>query len=286
MRIARVLVLLTGLGASVAGGQQTGSPAPAPPADATSSSAKVYDVGPEVTAPALLPTVWEVMAPDACKEEKDDTVALSLVVDAAGVPRDINPVHPDGSTVEKMALRIVDADRFNPGALKGEPVAVRWAVRVGIQGCLDSKKDDAGSTSTVFRLTAQPVQTFGTLFSPAEALAEAGLKADTGATASQNASGLDRVGGKVSAPVPLNHVEARYTDEARRKKIQGVCLISVIVDTNGKPQNPRVIKSLDPGLDLKAIEAVNKYRFKPAMKDGVPVPVMITVLVNFRLIYQ
>jgi TonB family protein len=281
MRIARVLVLLIGLSANVAGGQQAGSSAPAPPAG-TPPPAKVHYVGRDVTAPALLPTVWDVMAPDACKEEKDDTVALSLVVDAAGVPRDINPVHPDGTTVERMALRIVGADRFHPGALKGEPVAVRWAARVGIQGCLDSKKDDAGSTSTVFRLTAQPVQTFGTPLSPAEAE----LNLDAGEIESENASGLDRVGGKVTAPVALNHVEARYTDEARRKKIQGVCLITVIVDANGKPQNPRVIRSLDPGLDLKAIEAVNKYRFKPGMKDGVPVPVMITVLVNFRLVNQ
>ena len=279
MRIARVLVLLIGLSANVAGGQQAGSPAPAPPADTQPQPAKVHYVGRDVTAPALLPTVWEVMAPDTCKEEKDGTVTLSLVVDAAGVPRDINPVHPDGTTVERMALRVVGADRFHPGALKGEPVAVRWAVRVGIQGCLDSKKDDAGSTSTVFRLTAQPVQTFGTPLSPAEAE----LNLDAGEIESENASGLDRVGGKVTAPVALNHVEARYTDEARRKKIQGVCLITVIVDANGKPQNPRVIRSLDPGLDLKAIEAVNKYRFKPGMKDGVPVKVMITVLVNFWL---
>src|ERR1035438_5874357 len=119
MRIARVLVLLIGLSANVAGGQQAGSSAPAPPAG-TPPPAKVHYVGRDVTAPALLPTVWDVMAPDACKEEKDDTVALSLVVDAAGVPRDINPVHPDGTTVERMALRIVGADRFHPGALKGE----------------------------------------------------------------------------------------------------------------------------------------------------------------------
>jgi TonB family protein len=286
MRVLRVLGLLIGLGASVAGGQQAGSQAPTPPADATSPPAKVYDVGPEVTAPELLPTMWELMPPDACKDEKDGTVTLSLVVDAGGVPRDIKPGHPDGTTVERMALRIVGADRFHPAALKGDPVAVRWAVEVSIEGCVDNKRDDAGDTSTVFRLTAQPEQKFGTLLSPAEALAEAGPKADAGAIESGHASGLDRVGGKVSAPVPLNRVEARFTDDARRRGIQGTCLVSVIVDATGKPQNPRVIKSLDPGLDLKAIEAVNKYRFKPAMKDGVPVPVMITVLVNFRLIYR
>jgi TonB family protein len=96
--------------------------------------------------------------------------------------------------------------------------------------------------------------------------------------------GLYRIGGGVSAPVALNSVEAEFSDEARRAKYQGVCLISLIVDVHGDPQNPRVVRALGMGLDEKALEAVKKYKFKPAMKDGkTPVPVMITVEVNFRL---
>jgi periplasmic protein TonB len=96
--------------------------------------------------------------------------------------------------------------------------------------------------------------------------------------------GLYKVGGGISAPVALNNVEAEFSDEARRAKYQGVCLISLIVDAQGNPQNPRVIRTLGMGLDEKALEAVRKYKFKPAMKkDGTPVPVMITVEVNFRL---
>ena len=96
-------------------------------------------------------------------------------------------------------------------------------------------------------------------------------------------SGLYRVGGAVSAPVALNSVEAEFSDEARRAKYQGVCLISLIVDAQGNPQNPRVIRTLGMGLDEKALEAVRKYKFKPAMNGKTPVPVMITVEVNFRL---
>jgi TonB family protein len=96
--------------------------------------------------------------------------------------------------------------------------------------------------------------------------------------------GLYKVGGQVSPPVALNNVEAEFSDEARRSKYQGVCLISLIVDAQGNPQNPRVVRALGMGLDEKAIEAVRKYKFRPAMKDGkTPVPVMITVEVNFRL---
>lgn len=96
--------------------------------------------------------------------------------------------------------------------------------------------------------------------------------------------GLERIGGRVSVPVVIHSVDAEFSDEARRAKYQGVCLVSIIVDAQGNPQNPRVVRQLGMGLDEKAIEAIRQFKFKPAMKDGkTPVPVMITVEVNFRL---
>jgi TonB family protein len=96
--------------------------------------------------------------------------------------------------------------------------------------------------------------------------------------------GLYRVGGNVSAPIELNKVEAEFTDTASRANYQGICVISVIVDAKGDPENPIVVLALGMGLDEKALDAVRKYKFKPAMKDGkTPVSVMILVEVNFRL---
>lgn len=89
--------------------------------------------------------------------------------------------------------------------------------------------------------------------------------------------------GGVTQPVPIFTPEAEFSDEARRQKYQGVCMISVIVDAQGNPQSPRVVRRLGMGLDEKALEAVSRYRFKPAKKDGKPVAVRMTVLVNFRL---
>ena len=100
-----------------------------------------------------------------------------------------------------------------------------------------------------------------------------------------NASaGLYKVGGNVSAPVPLKTVEAEYSDQARRAKYRGVCLVGLIVDAQGNPQNLHIVRALGMGLDEKALEAVRQYKFKPAMKDGkTPVPVFVNVEVNFRL---
>lgn len=90
-------------------------------------------------------------------------------------------------------------------------------------------------------------------------------------------------GGGVSNPVPIYTPEPEFSDEARRAKYQGLCMISVVVDAHGYPQDARVVRHLGMGLDERALAAVRQYRFKPARKDGKPVAVRITVEVNFRL---
>ncbi|HEY9126236.1 MAG TPA: energy transducer TonB [Acidobacteriaceae bacterium] len=97
--------------------------------------------------------------------------------------------------------------------------------------------------------------------------------------------GLRQVGNGVSEPKLVSYVEAEFSDEARRAKYEGTVVISLIVDAQGNPQNIRVARSLGMGLDEKAIEAVRQYKFKPAVdaSTGKPVPVPISVQVNFRL---
>jgi len=96
-------------------------------------------------------------------------------------------------------------------------------------------------------------------------------------------NGIYSPGGDVSAPIPVVTPEAEFSDEARRAKFQGICAISLIVDSQGNPQNLHIVRHLGMGLDEKALEAVLRYKFKPAKKNGKPVPVRITVEVNFRL---
>jgi TonB family protein len=91
------------------------------------------------------------------------------------------------------------------------------------------------------------------------------------------------VGGGVSAPKELYAPEPEYSEEARKAKYQGTCVLYVIVGADGRPRDLRVARSLGLGLDEKAIDAVKTWKFEPAMKDGKPVAVAISVEVEFRL---
>jgi periplasmic protein TonB len=95
--------------------------------------------------------------------------------------------------------------------------------------------------------------------------------------------GLMRPGGGVSAPQVIYSVDPEFSDEARRAKYQGICVVSVIVDAQGNPQRVHVIRPLGMGLDEKAVEAVRQYKFKPAYYQGHPVAVEVNIEVNFRI---
>lgn len=89
--------------------------------------------------------------------------------------------------------------------------------------------------------------------------------------------------GGVTAPRAIYKPDPEYSTEARQAKYQGTVILNLIVDASGKPRTIRVERSLGMGLDEKALEAVRQWRFEPAMKDGKPVAVSVSIEVAFRL---
>jgi protein TonB len=85
-------------------------------------------------------------------------------------------------------------------------------------------------------------------------------------------------------------VDATFSDEARHQERKGrithfEAVLSLVVNSDGKPQNVCLVQSAGYGLDAKAAEAVQQYRFAPATKEGKPVAVRIHVQVDFKLHY-
>lgn len=95
--------------------------------------------------------------------------------------------------------------------------------------------------------------------------------------------GVFRVGGGVSAPSIVYRVEPTYSEEARKAKYQGVVVLSAIVRKDGTIEIVKVVRGLGLGLDENAVQALKQWKFRPGMKNGVPVDVALNIEVNFSL---
>ena len=97
-----------------------------------------------------------------------------------------------------------------------------------------------------------------------------------------------RIGGGVSAPVPVYKPEPEYPEEARLARYEGTVVIFVVIDAEGRPRGLKLMRPSPFGTDRAAIATLEKWRFRPGQKLGpVPmqtaVPVQATIEVNFRL---
>lgn len=91
--------------------------------------------------------------------------------------------------------------------------------------------------------------------------------------------GVDGVG----EPIPIYSPDPSYSEEARKAKFGGNVLLWIVVNAQGLVENVRVAKPLGMSLDEEAVKTVSTWRFKPALRQGVPVPVQVQVEVSFRL---
>jgi TonB family protein len=87
----------------------------------------------------------------------------------------------------------------------------------------------------------------------------------------------------VTPPRAIFMPDPEFSREARKKKIEGVVVLSVTVTADGTTRDIKIQKGLGYGLDEKAVEAVSRWKFKPALKDGEPIDKEINVEVNFHL---
>lgn len=97
--------------------------------------------------------------------------------------------------------------------------------------------------------------------------------------------GAYRPGNGVDSPIPISQPKPQYTSQAMRAKIQGTVLLECIVQPDGSVGQVHVLRSLDPtfGLDQEAIKAARSWRFKPGMRRGEPVAVLVTIEMAFTL---
>jgi periplasmic protein TonB len=93
----------------------------------------------------------------------------------------------------------------------------------------------------------------------------------------------NRVGGGVTGPTLIYKVDPEYSEEARKARFEGIVILEAIVRSDGLVDVVNLVRSLGFGLDQSAIDAVKKWRFRPATKNGKPVQVPLRVEVSFNL---
>ena len=113
------------------------------------------------------------------------------------------------------------------------------------------------------------------------------LAGEPGGAFVRSAGGLDapgavRVGGTIKPPTKIRHVNPLYPDVAREARVSGVVILEALIGPDGSVEDVHVLRSI-PLLDRAAVDAVRQWQFTPTLLNGVQVPVIMTMTVNFTL---
>jgi TonB family protein len=208
----------------------------------------VYFPGPGIVSPIVLERASVVYPAGAPETAIDGATVLRLVIGADGAPSNIEVVFSHGEAFDRAAIDAVQQSKFQAGTLSGNPVPVHIFARIRFY---------SDGRETYPRIAGH----FGAGAGPA---AVSSRSFDT-------------------PPVAIHVAAAEYSDRARKAKLNGVVMLSLTVTEEGMPTDIKVVKSLGMGLDESAIKCASEYRFRPATKDGAPVPAHITLEVSFRL---
>jgi protein TonB len=133
--------------------------------------------------------------------------------------------------------------------------------------------------NTVFRFGLVSSLFLATLF-PSGLMAQAAQAPEASAPAPAPSEEVVPIGPGVSPPRVLRQVQPDHPTKGFR--ISGSVLLSVIVSSKGDPKEPKVTRSLEKDLDQSAIDAVMKWQFTPAMKDGKPVASRVSIEIRFH----
>jgi TonB family protein len=285
------LAVVIGLAAGYAGGQPVSkgetsvkTPAAATGAATAGSSVlpaepvKVYEPRKPVVEPRLLPLSDAVDFPKNCGYSWSGQSELSLLVDTKGRARNVMFLKPSGTMADRFAVIIVKRDRFQPGTLQGKPVVVAETLEISMEACVEHSETATGQVLSGWYLKSSPRQKLKRPKNPPQVAELAPLQAAEKETG-RKVTRPDFFGNGESAPVLLYSGYANYTPS--RPGTKGTCEVSLVVDAHGLPEDLHVLKKLDPGLDRSAVDAVENYRFFPAIKNDEPVPAAVVVSVDF-----
>lgn len=170
-----------------------------------------------------------------------------------------------------------------------QPPALEPAMTPPVVAPVVSAPDDPEDSAGVLTETAAALPSHGPGFGGGTGTGRSGGSGEgdgTGIGAGSMAGtggGPYRPGSGVAPPALRREVKPIYTEDGRRRGVEGDVLMEVIVRADGRVGTVRIVRGIGAGLDQRAAEAVRQWEFSPATRFGRPVDVLVEVAVEFRL---
>ena len=190
-------------------------------------------------------------------------VTVQFVVGKDGSIGDVKVIRGVDPTLDAEAIRVISGmPKWKPGTQKGEPVNVRYTVPV------------------MFRLTPEPVDKIDEMIVVGYRNPDAPVTGEVYEVADK----MPEFPGGMTGLMQHLSKNIRYPAEAHTNNIQGRVVVSVIINTEGKVTNAKIVQSVAPSLDAEALRVTGTMPdWIPGTKDGKPVNVKYTFPVVFRL---
>jgi len=266
-RHSLLVLAICSLMPSGAPGQQTPPPSPASPDSnlPPPNWVKLYSREQVITGPTLIESATSLQS--ECKGRKrDGKVAFSLVVDSAGLPRNVIFERALANEIDLLGLNWMLNATFKPAMFQDAPVAMGQRVEMRLQACAEEKKDQSGKYSADLRLRFPPEEKFEDWqHSPAQANL-APIPMPPGIQAEQKPAGNNFTPPKFLIHPPPPDANGH----------SGSFSLLVRIDEHGIPHIQQTLKSTDPQLLSAVMQCIRNFRHQPALNDGMPVPAIVT----------
>jgi TonB family protein len=167
-------------------------------------------------------------------------------------------------------------------------IAISFAAIAAVIALLNGKPHVRAAQEQAVAASAPPAPASSPTSASANAVAEKVEQSPVAAAANDDKPGPAdhpyKMAEVTTGPGVIDKIDPEYTEEARASKISGSVLLSLVVGIDGLAHDINVVRGIDSGLDLNAVDAVQQWHFRPGTKDGEPVAVRAQVEVNFKLL--
>lgn len=199
----------------------------------------------------------------AHKDGTQGRVTVQFVVGKDGSIGNVSILRGVDPALDAEAIRVISGmPKWKPGTQKGEPVNVRYTVPV------------------MFRLTPEPVEKIDEMIVVGYRNPDAPVTGEVYEVADK----MPEFPGGMTGLMQHLSKNIRYPAEAHTNNIQGRVVVSVIINTEGKVTNAKIVQGVAPSLDAEALRVTGTMPdWIPGTKDGKPVNVKYTFPVVFRL---